>query len=46
MTLRDLEAYLWDIQHSAELVMRFVEDKTLQDYLKGEVREMLVDFSE
>ena len=37
MTLRDLGAYLWDIQHSAELVMRFVKGKTVQDYLKDDL---------
>ena len=38
MTLRDLGSYLWDIQHSAELVMRFVEGKSLQDYLANDLR--------
>ena len=38
MTLRDIGAYLWDIQHSAELVMRFVEGKVLQDYLADDLR--------
>jgi len=37
MTLRDLGAYLWDIQHSAELVMRFVEGKALQGYLADDL---------
>jgi len=37
MTLRDLGAYLWDIQHSAKLVMRCVEGKALQDYLADDL---------
>ncbi|MEE4274109.1 MAG: HepT-like ribonuclease domain-containing protein [Thermoanaerobaculales bacterium] len=37
MTLRDLEAFLWDIQHAAELIGGFVEGKTLQDYLTDEL---------
>ncbi len=37
MTLRDLEAFLWDIQHAAGLIGRFVERKTLQDYLTDEL---------
>ena len=37
MTLRDLEAFLWDIQHAAELIGGFVERKTLQDYLTDEL---------
>ncbi len=43
MTLRDLGAYLWDIQHSAELVMRFVEGKVLQDYLKDDLLRSAVE---
>ena len=37
MTLRDLEAFLWDIQHAAGLIGGFVERKTLQDYLTDEL---------
>jgi hypothetical protein len=37
MTLRDLEAFLWDIQHAAGLIGGFVEGKTLQHYLDDEL---------
>jgi len=37
MTLRDLEAFLWDIRNAAGLIEGFVEGKTLQDYLNGDL---------
>jgi uncharacterized protein with HEPN domain len=37
MTLRDLEAFLWDIANAAGLVEKFVEGKSLHDYLNDDL---------
>lgn len=37
MTLRDLGAFLWDIEHATELIARFIEGKALQDYLDDDL---------
>jgi uncharacterized protein with HEPN domain len=37
MTLRDLGAFLWDIEHAGELIGGFIDGKTLQDYLDDDL---------
>ncbi len=37
MTLRDLDAFLWDIANAAGLVEKFVEGKSLHDYLNDDL---------
>lgn len=37
MSLRDLQAFLWDIEKAAGLVGAFVENRTLDEYLKDDL---------
>lgn len=43
MTLRDLQAFLWDIEQAAALIETFVDDRTLDEYLQDELLRSAVE---